>query len=226
MHTTREGGRTPASAPTVSRRAARVDDLARPDLPEVVDVLMDAFGAYPVLRFVLGPRAGERAALGRLVTYFATARVLRREPMLGVREGGRLLGVALLSSPASATPPELEALRSRLWAELGPPAEARYERYGRAASTFTPEGPHVHLNMLGVRTEAQGTGLGRALLEAVHARAAADTDVGGVSLATEVRGNVSLYRHFGYEVLGRVDVAPGLTTWSMFRPKGGREGAG
>jgi hypothetical protein len=28
---------------------------------------------------------------------------------------------------------------------------------------------------------------------------------------------VDLYRHFGYEVVGKTQVAPGLTSWGFFR---------
>jgi hypothetical protein len=38
-----------------------------------------------------------------------------------------------------------------------------------------------------------------------------------VTLTTELPGNVQLYQHCGYEIVGRVDVAPGLETWGMYR---------
>jgi hypothetical protein len=40
----------------------------------------------------------------------------------------------------------------------------------------------------------------------------------GVSLTTEIETNVTLYRHFGYSLLGEVQVAPALTAWGFFRP--------
>lgn len=51
---------------------------------------------------------------------------------------------------------------------------------------------HHHLNMIGVRPDAQGQGHGRRLLESVHALAAADPASAGVSLTTEVEANVAL----------------------------------
>jgi len=39
----------------------------------------------------------------------------------------------------------------------------------------------------------------------------------GVSLSTEVPGNVPMYEHFGYRVVGSARVAPELTTWVLFR---------
>jgi hypothetical protein len=43
-----------------------------------------------------------------------------------------------------------------------------------------------------------------------------------VSLTTEVEDNLSLYRRFGYEVIGRAEVTVALTTWGMFRPDADR----
>ena len=64
---------------------------------------------------------------------------------------------------------------------------------------------------------ARGTGQGRALLDHVHAMSAAHPQSPGVSLSTEVPGNVPMYEHFGYRVVGSARVAPELTTWVMFR---------
>jgi GNAT superfamily N-acetyltransferase len=72
--------------------------------------------------------------------------------------------------------------------------------------------------MLGVRTDAQGKGLGRRLLDRVHTLARDDAHAQGVTLTTEDPKNVALYRHCGYEVVGQARVAPELETWAMFRP--------
>lgn len=83
---------------------------------------------------------------------------------------------------------------------------------------FAIEAPHLHLNMIGVRKRALGTGAGRRLLEAVHERSRADRRSVGVTLTTEDPRNVTLYQYFGYEVVGSHVVAPELTTWGFFRP--------
>ena len=78
--------------------------------------------------------------------------------------------------------------------------------------------PNVHLNMVAVPSRFQGQGLGRALLDRVHALSRERDDSRGVTLTTEVESNVELYRHVGYEVVGRGTIAPGLETWGMYRP--------
>ena len=76
---------------------------------------------------------------------------------------------------------------------------------------------HIHLNMIGVRQAAQGRGWARDLLEATHAMSLEDAASRGVSLTTEVEENVSLYEHFGYQVVGQGEVDGVFTTWTMFR---------
>jgi GNAT superfamily N-acetyltransferase len=71
--------------------------------------------------------------------------------------------------------------------------------------------------MIGNLKRVRGQGYGRRLLEAVQARSAADPSSTGVSLTTELAGNVPLYQHFGYIILGQGDLAPGVPSWSFFR---------
>lgn len=197
-----------------------VEALGAADAGEVVEVLAEAFHDYPVMRFVLRDSARYDADLRRLVHLFASARVLRREPMLGVRSAqGGLLGVAIMTLPASGPPPEaFLALREETWGHLGAAARQRYDAFGTAAGTLTRTDPHHHINMIGVRPAAQGQGHARALLDAAHAVAAGDEGSTGVSLSTELAGNLPLYQRFGYQVEGHVRVDEALESWTLFRP--------
>lgn len=195
----------------------RLDPTA---VPHVVDVLHESFHDYPVMRFVVGPDTphyDER--LRTLIHFFVMARVFRGETMLGVPDGEELRGVALVSRPGGPPPPpEFHELRTEVWAELGSDAEARYGAFGEACEPFQVDAPHIHLNMIGVRRSAQGTGVGRDLLEAVHDLSVADPESEGVSLTTEDPKNVTLYQRFGYDVIGKAVVGPELTTWGFYRP--------
>lgn len=196
----------------------RVEVLSADDAAEVVSVLSESFSDYPVLRFVLGSEGDYSTRLETLVTFFVMARVLRDDVLLGVRESSGLTAAALVSYlRGGAGPPELDALREQTWAKLGDAARSRYEAFGAATSQFAVEAGHIHLNMIGVRPSAQGQGLGRMVLEAVHDLSVADGSSTGVTLTTEVESNVSLYEHFGYRVIGSAEVDSAFTTWAMFR---------
>ena len=192
--------------------------LGPAEAPAVVDVLCEAFERYPVMRWVLGSHRDDPERLHRLVHFFVMARVLRDETLLGVRGPDGLTAAALVSRPGQRDSEPLARLREAVWADLGGDARLRYQAFGATCARFEVDEPHLHLNMIGVRRAARGTGLGGALLDHVHALSRADSSSTGVSLTTEDPRNVSLYRRFGYRVIGEADVSPQLHSWSFFRP--------
>lgn len=196
-----------------------MEPLQAGDTEAVVSVLAEAFATYPVMRFVLGADTPDARRLRRLVGLFVTARALRGEPMLGIRDDrGDLIAAAITSFPGRAgAPAEFEDVRATVWRDLGADAEARYDAYGAATRRFTIDEPHLHLNMIGVVTAHQGTGLARRLVNAVESLSRADPLSTGVSLNTDDARNVPLYRHLGYDVIGHAVFGPDLETWGFFR---------
>jgi GNAT superfamily N-acetyltransferase len=194
------------------------DRLSPAPVDAIVDVMADAFSGYPVMRFVAGDSDDVAARERRLVGLFVRRRIARGGPAFGVFDGETLAGSAVLTLPHEPEPPpEVAEMTVATWLELGERARRRYDAYAKAASLFDALGPHHHLNMIGVRRSHMGRGLARPLLDAVIDLAAADPGSSGVSLTTELPRNVELYRHFGFDVVGEADVAPGLHTWGMFR---------
>jgi GNAT superfamily N-acetyltransferase len=194
-----------------------VTRLGEKDLDGVVCVLANAFEGYPVMKHVLAESQDYPRDLATLLRFFANARFLRGEPVLGVALDGDPTGVALVSFPEHPSPPELAAYRTEVWDALGSGAERRYEAFGEATAPFFREIMRTHLNMIGVRRAAQGRGVGRALLESVADLATGRAGADGVTLTTEVPSNVELYSRFGYEVIGHARVAPELETWGMLK---------
>jgi GNAT superfamily N-acetyltransferase len=207
--------------------------LGAQDVPEVTRVLCEAFYDYPVMRYVVGDQYEDyERRLRTLVHFFVTARVLRDEVILGVMDGGaepedrsgvlggvNLSATALVSYPGPrGNPEELATLRDGVWNDLGPESRSRYEAFSAACAPFEVEVPHIHLNMIGVTRAAQGSGLGRELIEHVHLLSEENRASHGVTLTTEDPSNVALYKHFGYEVVGHSHVSSGLETWGFFRP--------
>lgn len=193
--------------------------LAAAEAPSVTAILCEAFHDYPVMRWVLAEAGSDYdRQLARMVGFFVSARVHRREPLLGIDHGDRLGAAAVLSYPnGPPSPPELGVEREAVWADLGDEARSRYEAYGHTCGPLLVTVPHIHLNMIGTLRNARGMGYGRALLEFVHALSAADPTSEGVSLTTEDPGNVPLYESFGYEITGHGQISPEVETWVFFR---------
>jgi GNAT superfamily N-acetyltransferase len=187
---------------------------------DVLTVLCEAFHDYPVMRYVLGPRHGYDRRLRTLIRFFVSARALRHEPLLTVRDGaGVAAAAALVTLPGDrASPQKLDALREAVWSELGATERERYETFGGTSHQFIIEQPHYHLNMIGVRPSHVGQGLARKLLGTVHDLSCTDPLSCGVTLSTETPANLGFYEHFGYRLLGHARVDKELETWAFFRP--------
>ena len=205
--------RDEAVAPGVLIRAPRER------APEIVDALCDSFHDYPVMRYVVGEAGDEYDdRLHTLIGMFVLARVLLGDPILAIEEGGRIVAVATTTPVGERqTHPEFPARREAVWKTLGDDAKARYEGLIEVWERSKVAGLHLHLNMLGVRASHAGRGLGRRLLDEVHAMSVRDPQSTGVTLSTEDPKNVPLYEHVGYRVIGHERITDDLETWSFFR---------
>lgn len=191
-----------------------VINLSKQNIPEITAVLCEAFYNYPVMKYVLGEKEDYNTRLHKAVSFFVSARALRKEPILGIRNNeNKLVAAATVTLPGDITsPPELFKLRDELWAEIGSEEKARYENYGNVASGLLPKEPHHHLNMIGVRNAYQGKGLARQLIDKVEKLVSQHPTSTGVSLNTEVESNVNFYLHIGYELLGEATVVSKAVT--------------
>jgi GNAT superfamily N-acetyltransferase len=194
--------------------------LSEVDAPVVTEILCEAFYDYPVMGWVLADSGTEYdRLLSRMIGYFVAARVFRGEPLLGVDHDGGLGAAAILSSSdGPPSPPEMAVERDAVWRDLGPQALARYEAFGDAFEKLLVSGSHLHLNMIGTRSECRGMGYGGLIMEYVHSMSEKDPASRGVSLTTEDPSNVLFYERYGYEITGHARVSPEVETWVFFRP--------
>lgn len=191
-----------------------------PRTGDVIDVFCDAFHVYPVMQFVVGRESPDYdTRLSRLIELFVERRVRQGAPVMGIEEAGTLVAAATMTPPDEAPfGAELLALAEDVWRGLGDAARARYQAYADTTKPFfAASGRHHHLNMIGVRASHAGRGLARPLLEAAASIAQQDPESTGISLTTEVPKNLTLYQHFGYEIVAHARVAPELETWGLFR---------
>jgi GNAT superfamily N-acetyltransferase len=186
---------------------------------DVIDVFADAFHDYSLMRWVVGPEGDVAGRVRTLIAFFVSRRVMRGGPLQGVVDGDRLVGAAAITLPVEPAPsPGITALEVQVWRDLGEAARERYQAYADMTSPFfIGVGPHLHLNMLGVRASHAGQGLARPLLEAVHQMSDLNPDSAGVSLTTEREKNVRLYEHFGYSVIAHRQVSDEVETWGLIR---------
>jgi len=198
-----------------------IERLSRVHKAEAVEVLAEAFHDYPVMRFVLKDAgAAYEERLRALVGFFCELRLTRDYPLIGVREHGALVAVAGINDPeAGPWPPALQNVWTAAGEVIGAAALERLERFETTAAALEPGDPHYYLGIIGVRPGLQGRGFARILIDELVGMSRAHPRSTGIALTTEQRGNVSIYRRFGFEVVGEADIDE-VHTWVMFRADG------
>lgn len=200
-----------------------VERLENAEVEKAAELMGRAFQNDPLLIHAL-PEPEERAILGR--RHFEP--VVRQAQQSGeVRcirgEDGALWAVACWRLPGRHEPTRAEAERSGLtrMAELigaGPTErlDGVFAFLGERREACGVADDHWHLALIGTAPEAQGQGLGRALLAAKLA----ESDPAGqpVFFETTAAVNVPFYTRNGFDVLEEgVDPTSGVPYWLFLR---------
>lgn len=89
-------------------------------------------------------------------------------------------------------------------------------QYMRFTTSVRPKSPHYYLVFIGVSPSSQGQGIGRKMLNHIHALVDADQESIGIGLDTENEANVAYYKQFGYELVSQTTLNQ-VTIYAMFR---------
>ncbi|GAA4942562.1 GNAT family N-acetyltransferase [Actinoplanes utahensis] len=172
------------------------------DRPRVVDSLVAAFAADPVLRFLFPADEDYPEQAAAFFGHLFDKRVGRGT--VWTVAGG--MSTAIWEPPGGGTPA----------GELDVPAEARarVKAYDEAVHAALPDEPYWYLGVLGTHPAAAGRRLGRAVMAAGLRRAAADRLPAVLETSTAV--NVEIYRRSGWEVVA--EVGEPLPIWVMRHP--------
>lgn len=188
------------SGPRLDIRSATPDEI-----PQAEASIVAAFLTDPIARFA-----------------WPTPHAYLEAMPLGTREfGGKSFehGTAYVSADfcgaALWLPPDVHADGEAIETHFRDTAKA--EHLDDLLGTFGemdrchPEEPHWYLPLIGVEPNAQGTGLGGALMR--RAVALCDADGALAYLESSNPRNISLYERHGFEVMGRIQVgaAPAIT---------------
>ncbi len=176
-----------------------------------------AFAGYPLFA-VLCPNAKRRPRVTEAFCRFLFRMSVRCDAAFGTADRS---AVACAWPPGSEWPSWWDGFRAggpglfwRLgWrgARLLTRLEAEFDA-GRAKHI---PGPHWYVQLLGVRPDAQGKGLSRAVLRPVFE--AADRDRVPVYLETATEPNVAIYQKLGFTLRGHRELTGGLPNWELVR---------
>lgn len=196
--------------------------IVRPALPgegaRVAEVLHAAFGDEAGLNYWLRQgRAKERAR--RRFFGAAVRDVVHPERALWLAEqSGDALGAALWLAPGQKafgfSPLKQVAILPLLHAVAGVSGGLRGLALGEKLEALHPKEPHAHLVFLGVSPQAQGRGVGSAVLKETLAPLDASGTPAMLEATTE--RNVALYQRHGFEIVENLHL-PNLHVRIMWR---------
>ncbi|AWN22494.1 N-acetyltransferase [Deinococcus irradiatisoli] len=193
-----------------------VRPAASQDVPQAVQTLAAAFADYPWTRHTV---AADRHVwrIERLQELFLTRFGL---PYGRVWVTGDVRAVAVWTTPDTAPPASLGEELDPLVAELTGDRADVSARAEALMAPHRPAGPAWTLQTVAVHPEAQGRGLGSAVLRP-GLEAAAQAGLPAY-LETSSERNVRFYERLGFAVTARVTLPEGgPLTWSMVRAPSG-----
>ncbi len=149
--------------------------------------------------------------------------------LLAATQGDKLAGVAIVKLPTAKPLPwrelagEVVHRAPRLVKIIG---DMRWRQMLQIKPAVKPSvalpTAHYTLEILAVSPDYQGQGIGRLLLEHVHALCDQDAQTAGTYTFTGDEKNAHIYRRFDYEIVETKQGGP-LTVWHMFRPHPARD---
>ena len=189
-----------------------VRHAARADRPPLAETLARAFDDDPVMSWFF-PLAERRPDRNRRFFAMRLRQLLPHGETYTV-DGGA--GAALWAAPGRWRLGRVEearmafALLPALWSRLGPVL-----RGVEAIEEAHPETPHYYLAVLGTDPDAQGRGIGSALMRPMLETC--DRDDVPAYLESSKERNIDFYARHGFRVTDEVRLPEGPPVWPMWR---------
>jgi GNAT superfamily N-acetyltransferase len=189
------------------------------DRDAVIGTFTRAFSRDAIIRFLFPDDEAWPDRAARFFGHYFDVRLAGGE--ITVCEDAGVVGASLWNPPGgNRRGPEFveEHWQRTVAATIDPDEVARYDTFKNVLEAMTPAESHWYLGLLGTDPERQRTGIARALLTPMLARA--DAEGLPVFLETGMPGNVAIYERFGFATVADAVVPAGPRVWGMLRPSG------
>lgn len=190
-----------------------IRNAGRDDIETLVDILAESFGNDPMLNWVI-PSVKLYPDYFRLLI----TEVYLPRGMIHIEQRGLAAALWLPPEERLQMAPRLSLLQLalRLVRHDGLRALQRMRIQGRVFGRHQPAEPHYYLQLIGCRMDAQGGGIGSALL--AHGTRVCDDNGMPAYLESSNELNVPLYERHGFNVIGEERIGRrGPMAWFMWR---------
>lgn len=202
----------------------RISKLTKTDKLLFVSLMSRAFAQDPLFLHVFGDSERDRKARSSVtafISFMFDKSFLLNEEVWGYFENEKILGTYIVEKPHIS---KLQIMRGLLliliplFFQMPGKSLRLLNSYMRVTRSVAPPLPHHYLIMIGVKKEEQGKGIGKSLLHHLINSVNADNKSQGIALDTENKGNVDLYRRFGF-TLSKETRIDDLPVYCMFYQK-------
>ncbi|WP_028595286.1 GNAT family N-acetyltransferase [Paenibacillus assamensis] len=204
----------------------RISKLNQSNKASFVSLMSSAFAQDPIFLHIFGHSECNEQARRHTAHFFSflfDKSEWLHEDVWGYFENEKLLGAYIIEKPATNTikPMDIVKLLGRLISlacRLPIRKIQQLNKYMQVTRSMAPRTAHHYLIMIGVAPEAQGKGIGKALLHHLLHDVDSCPLSHGVALDTENKSNTALYEKFGFVLMreARLDHVP---VYGMFRPR-------
>ncbi|MBE9913733.1 GNAT family N-acetyltransferase [Paenibacillus donghaensis] len=205
-----------------------ISKLSKSDKPLFVSLISRAFSRDPLFLHLFGDSeldSRARANVTAFVSFLFDKSFLLNEEVWGFFDHEGLLGAYIVEKPHTN---KLHSMRGGLlligrlfplFFLMSRKTLRLLNSYMRVTRSSVPQWKHHYLIMIGVKPEAQGKGVGKAMLNHLLNTVKADRNSLGVALDTENKENVNMYRRFGFALSREMEFTD-LAVYCMFYQKG------
>src|SRR5262245_50987141 len=190
-----------------------IEKYSPAQLDAAVSVLSNAFVIKPLHISAFGQ---QRIDQKRLLFRFGLRNMFTGEAFVALKDKQVRGYMHFTASPhCLPAPEEIPVAATTLLKPLGDAIPQVIKWFARWCH-LDPEEPHVHLGPIGVAPDAQGQGIGTALMYRYIEHLKQEQTAG--YLETDRLSNIEFYKKFGF-VVQREEQIIGTPTWSMWRPR-------
>lgn len=189
------------------KNSYRISRLTKSDKPAFVSLMSRAFSRDPFFLHVFGDSELDhtaRKSVTAFLSFLFDKSFLFHEEVWGIFDEDSLLGTYVVEKPQTSKLPNIKGgllligMLIPFVFQLSGKTLILLNSYMRITRSAAPPWKHHYLIMIGVIPEAQGKGVGRALMQHLFRTIEDDHASHGIALDTEKEENVGLYRKLGF----------------------------